>query len=224
MDPKEFEYRVERAHRKAMGLPVGKDIYSLGSSGCLILVAVPVVLFILIIVVVTASLRNAENAVSEKESGPQIVEDGPRGIRISVPADWEEQPQTFDGRTSITYGEHSCGQETCVRASIKVWDVDSYSDVISAARGEVKKQAERSYEGMTKHAEVKAGPVDVAGADAYLVRWKVDDSPDSGYVQIAAYPMRGDQIGIISVVVDDSPEAPKPAFMDEVISDVTRLS
>lgn len=189
-------------------------------SGCALALLCILGLGALMIIIPVAILYNGDMN-SRKEAakpGLQHLADPQTGIQIPRHPGWDEE-MAFSG-VALSFGEYDCATGTCDRGEIKTGSTSAYQDAKSAAEGELKKWAASNYRDSKGHTELKATPVTVAGVNSYMTRWKVNSPSQSGYAQVVAIPLSTGGFGTIAVHLNDSPEAPKPEFMDQVIKEI----
>ncbi|EFG64324.1 membrane protein [Streptomyces sp. SPB074] len=166
-------------------------------------------------------------------SVPDLV----NGLRIPVPKGWEGQ--SVSTGASVNAGSYACpvpdpaagDEDSCVHGGIQ--SVPAAALGLSAktpeeiAKADIAKNAEDSYGGgaygeITSHRVDAAKAVKVAGAEGYLVRWKVVTSkgPD-GYAETVAFPSpTTKQLVVLRAGLDIADDAPKLSVLDELLAGI----
>ncbi|GJF34649.1 hypothetical protein KNE206_73490 [Kitasatospora sp. NE20-6] len=160
--------------------------------------------------------------------GGGTLTDVTHGWRVPRPTAWTIH--TSSGASSLyeVTGPYDCGLETqCIRGQFSI-EKDSVpgTDASSLARAAMADYAPRIFGDLTGHQEVNAGPVTVAGATGYAVRWYVTPSSGAkGYVLMVAVPdPEGSGYVLMHGGVDDDSLAPKPAVLDQIVAGIRPLT
>ncbi|NJQ01428.1 DUF2510 domain-containing protein [Streptomyces zingiberis] len=167
--------------------------------------------------------------------------DALNGISLPVPEGWEGRSGSEGA--GLTTGPYPCpGDEelNCVRGGVSSLAAEGYEaetakgvaeeDIplnAEASYGKSPRTGDDAYGGIASHEEVRSEPVTVAGAEGYLVRWKLEtEQGDGGYVQSVAFPspQDPDRFALIRFGFDAGDKAPDPAEMDAIVAGVEAVA
>ena len=165
-------------------------------------------------------------------SAPQKAPVGPdgslldtvHGWSLPLPAGWANREHASEHSVIMTTGPYTCTMPGgCVRGTFAVSTGSvSAPDARTAAEQGMTELAPQLFGTLTAHQALTSGPVTVAGASGYAVRWHVTPTTGSpGYLLVVTVPAAsGGGYVMLSGSVDDDPRAPKPAVLDQIISGV----
>jgi hypothetical protein len=178
------------------------------------------------------------------ESGSTDPEDGPTpapgeeqlplagGVKLPLPSGWTRVEGTYGAAVNTTPYTCPLKRERCVRAGAAVYVTPENGDPETVAKADIGTNADSSYGadyygGITSHEEIASRPVEVAGQDGYLVRWKIDNEEDpDAYVESVAFPHPdgSGQMLVLRAGVDIHDEAPSVDVLDELLEGVAKGS
>ncbi|NBE56886.1 DUF2510 domain-containing protein [Streptomyces boluensis] len=183
----------------------------------------------------------ATSGTSAPAADETVLTDQLNGISVPIPDGWQRAERATDRvPTAVTEETYTCPGTSalCHPGRVSTHSVSAgSSDVRNVAEKDIAVAAERAYDrdigrrrpynGMTSHREVATGKAQVAGADAYFVRWRVTTaSGPGGYVQTLALPAPAGGPGSMVVVrfaFDAGPEGPPLAAIDEITRGIRSL-
>ncbi|WP_405013680.1 DUF2510 domain-containing protein [Kitasatospora sp. NBC_01539] len=176
----------------------------------------------------TAPRTSPSPRASTPALGGGTLTDVTHGWRVPRPTAWTIH--TSSGASSLyeVTGPYDCGLETqCIRGQFSI-EKDSVpgTDAGSLARAAMADYAPRIFGDLTAHEEVSTGPVTVAGATGYAVRWYVTPTSGAkGYVLMIAVPdPKGSGFVLMHGGVDDDSLAPKAAVLDQIVAGIRPLT
>jgi hypothetical protein len=156
------------------------------------------------------------------------------GVDLPVLRGWTHDP---DG-PMVSRGPYQCpgGQDddSCLRgaAALLVADEDSDSGTEQVAESDIKRYAKKAYDkatygGISSHKVLTAGKTEVAGQDAYRVRWKIVNrrKPDA-YVESVAFrhPDGSGEMLVLRAGFDIHAGAPPLSDMDKLAKGVIQTA
>lgn len=165
--------------------------------------------------------RTSPSPRATTPAGGNAATDVVHGWRVPNPAGWTPHSLSSTQAFYETIGPYECGMSSpCIRGQFAV-GLKSVpgTDAETVARREMADYAPKSFGDLTDHEELKSGPVTVAGATGFAVRWYVTPETGSkGYVLVVAVPdTKGSGFVLLHGGVDDDPEAPEPAVLDQMV-------
>ncbi|MFR9674029.1 DUF2510 domain-containing protein [Streptomyces sp. TR06-5] len=116
------------------------------------------------------------------------------GVRLPLLAGWDRAPGTHGAAVTTTSYICPLKNERCVRGGASVHVTSAEGDPEKVAGADIAPHAKQSYGkdyygGIVSHRQVRSEPVEVAGQDGYLVRWRIENrkGPDA-WVESVAFP------------------------------------
>lgn len=166
---------------------------------------------------------------------PDALVDQLNGISLPLPDGWERAERPVERvPTAVTKDSYDCPGTSgfCHPGRVSTHSVTDENDrgARTVAQRDISLAAERAYDrdsvrrrpynGMTSHRQVAAGRVEVAGAEAWFVRWRVTTaSGPGGYVQSLALPAPSSGAGAMVVVrfaFDAGSDGPPLSLIDKI--------
>ncbi|EST39663.1 hypothetical protein N566_00705 [Streptomycetaceae bacterium MP113-05] len=154
------------------------------------------------------------------------------GVKLPLLPGWTRVESTYGAAVNTTPYTCPLKRERCVRAGAAVYVTPEDGDPETVAGDDIEKNAESSYGapyygGITSHEEVESKPVEVAGQDGYLIRWKIDNKKDpDAYVESVAFPHPdgSGQMLVLRAGLDIHEDAPSAEDLDELLTGVAKGS
>ncbi|GAA4996534.1 DUF2510 domain-containing protein [Kitasatospora paranensis] len=150
------------------------------------------------------------------------------GWRVPRPAAWTLH--TGSSATSLyeTTGPYDCGMTSqCIRGQFSIEAVSvPGTDAATVARAAMANYAPRIFGELDGHEELTSGPIAVAGATGYAVRWYATPKQGAkGYILMIAVPdAQGSGFVLLHGGVDDDPKAPRPTVLDQIAGGIRSTS
>lgn len=146
------------------------------------------------------------------------------GWRVPRPTGWTVHASSGASAVYEVTGPYDCGMESqCIRGQFSVETVSvPGTDAATVAKAQMAEYAPRIFGDLTGHEEMASGPIVVAGAIGYAVRWHVTPKQGAaGYVLMVAVPdARGSGFVLLHGGVDDDPQAPPFGTIDAIVSGI----
>ncbi|MEV8093492.1 DUF2510 domain-containing protein [Kitasatospora sp. NPDC085879] len=146
------------------------------------------------------------------------------GWRVPRPTGWTVHTSSSTSSVYEVTGPYDCGMQTqCIRGQFSVETLSvPGTDAASVAKAAIVDYAPKIFGDLTSHEEAGSGPVVVAGAIGYAVRWHVTPQQGAaGYVLMVAVPdARGAGFVLLHGGVDDDPKAPTPGTLDAIVTGI----
>ncbi|GAB2716178.1 DUF2510 domain-containing protein [Kitasatospora kifunensis] len=160
-------------------------------------------------------------APASPAAGP--VQDAAHNWSVPLPAGWSVAEHDASTAVLLVTGPYQCAtQGGCVRGNFEI-DTKPASgpDAQSAARQSMSEDAPQLFGQLDSHQELASGPITVAGQSGYAVRWYVKpQQAEPGYLLLIAVPAAGGGFTTIVGSVDDDPQAPRPAVLDQIAAGI----
>ncbi|MFD9130109.1 DUF2510 domain-containing protein, partial [Kitasatospora sp. NPDC059571] len=150
-----------------------------------------------------------------------IMPDVVHGWLVPRPGAWSPHTGSTSSTVYETTGPYDCGMSSqCIRGQFSVETASvPGSDAATVARTAMAAYAPRIFGELDGHQELTSGPIRVAGATGYAVRWYVTPKEGAkGYILMVAVPdARGSGFVLLHGGVDDDPRAPRLTVVEQIV-------
>ncbi len=136
---------------------------------------------------------------------------------------WQQDTPSSSATVFLTSGHYTCpGGGECVRGQFSVKaDSAEGTSARSAAESAMPAYAAAIFDGLTSHTDAGSAATSVAGVAGYAVRWHVRTKDGlSGYVLLAAVPAEHGGYVVFNGGVDEDPQAPGQAALDQILKGI----
>ncbi|MFF7631875.1 DUF2510 domain-containing protein [Kitasatospora sp. NPDC008050] len=161
--------------------------------------------------------------VSPASPGAGLVPDAAHSWSVPLPQGWSVAQHDASTTLLLVTGPYQCATPGgCVRGN---FEIDSRAasgpDAQTVARQTMSDYAPQLFGRLSSHQELASGPVTVAGQSGFAVRWHVlPEQAGPGYLLLIALPAPGGGFTTMVGSVDDDPQAPGPAVLDQIATGI----
>ncbi|WP_327069518.1 DUF2510 domain-containing protein [Kitasatospora sp. NBC_01302] len=171
----------------------------------------------------TASPGSVPPDASPASPGAGPVPDAAHNWSVPLPQGWSVAQHDAATTLLLVTGPYQCATPGgCVRGN---FEIDSRTasgpDAQTVARQTMSDYAPQLFGQLDSHEELASGPVTVAGQSGFAVRWHVVPAQAGpGYLLLIALPAPGGGFTTMVGSVDDDPQAPGPAVLDQIATGI----
>lgn len=173
--------------------------------------------------------RRPSPSASPRSSAPAAVTgtapDTQHAITVPILAGWAQETPSSSTTVFLTSGHYTCpGGGDCVRGQFAVkTDAVQGATARAAAEAAMPDYAAAIFDGLVSHTDAGSAATSVAGVSGYAARWHVTTKDGlSGYVLLAAVPAEHGGYVVFHGGVDDDPQAPGPAALEQILKSIAQ--
>ncbi|MEY9947044.1 hypothetical protein ABH937_004139 [Kitasatospora sp. GAS1066B] len=151
------------------------------------------------------------------------VQDAVHNWSVPLLAGWDSADHDASTAALLVTGPYQCATPGgCVRGN---FTIDSNPapgpDAETVARQTMAGYAPQLFGPLGTHQELTSGPISVAGLTGFAVRWHVvPQQAGPGFLLLIALPAPGGGFTTLVGSVDDDPQAPAPAVLDQIAAGI----